>query len=90
MDRPFLLAAFALAALPLAAATATAGDASSASASASVEASKRTCRIQPSTGWRTRATRTCRTRAEWEQLALQNDLDMRDLRRGRGPVTNAR
>ena len=90
MDRAFFLAAFALAALPLAAATAAAGVTSPAAAAASVEGSKRICRIQASTGRPSRATRICRTHAEWEQLARQNDLDMRDRRRGRGPMTTAR
>ncbi len=88
MDRPSLiLAACALAALPLAAAPAAAKDTSPAPASASAEGSKRICRIQPSTGWRTRATRICRTRTEWEQLARQNDEDMRELRRRRAAAS---
>lgn len=52
-------------------------------ATAEEEASKRVCRTLPSTGWRTRAKRICRTRGEWEQLARQNEQEMRDMRRRR-------
>lgn len=40
---------------------------------------KRICRTMPSTGWRTAATRICRTRAEWKEWALQNRRDIRDI-----------
>lgn len=71
------LIAIAMAAVPGAA------PAAGAKASGADDGSKRICRIQATTGWRTRATRICRTRAEWEQLARQTDQDVRDMRRRR-------
>lgn len=44
---------------------------------------KRICRTMPSTGWRTAATRVCRTRAEWKEWARQNNLDVREVLRRR-------
>ncbi len=44
---------------------------------------KKICRTMPSTGWRTAATRVCRTRAEWKEWARQNNIDVRDILRRR-------
>ena len=82
-----ILASAGAAALALAAAPASAEVAAAAQttppAKSAEDANKRICRTYQSTGWRTRPARVCRTRAEWAELAKDNEQEVRDLRRKR-------
>ena len=75
-------AALALAAAPASAEVAAAAETTPPAKSAE-DANKRICRTYQSTGWRTRPARVCRTRAEWAELAKDNEQEVRDLRRKR-------
>jgi hypothetical protein len=75
-------AALALATAPASAEVAAAAETTPPAKSAE-DSNKRICRTYQSTGWRTRPARVCRTRAEWAELAKDNEQEVRDLRRKR-------